>query len=248
MHAILRAWLSLLLSGSILTGGWGHLAPQDTPFDTLILVNRQHKAPVMQPELVLPDIEPQSSRIVQNLYLQPIAARALEELFAAAKADGHVLVGVSGYRSAATQKAIYDRRMEEAPTRTKKYVAPSGYSEHQTGLVMDIGGHTTRNMGLVESFADTPEGQWVAEHAHEHGFIIRYQKGWEAITGYNYEPWHLRYVGKEHARVMFEQKIPLETYVQRLTELRWALYGKPVPAMLQPVPEPTPEPTATPAL
>lgn len=65
---------------------------------------------------------------------------------------------------------------------------------------------------LVEAFEETPEGQWVAENAHEHGFVIRYPKGKSDITGYNYEPWHLRYVGQEIATSIHEQSETIEKF------------------------------------
>lgn len=67
---------------------------------------------------------------------------------------------------------------------------------------------------MTGGFGATKGGKWVAEHCWEYGFIIRYQKGWEEVTGYEYEPWHVRYVGKENARRIHEQEMPLEEYLQ----------------------------------
>jgi D-alanyl-D-alanine carboxypeptidase len=69
------------------------------------------------------------------------------------------------------------------------------------------------NCDLVQSFGDTPTGKWVAEHAHEYGFVVRYLKGKEAITGYEYEPWHLRYVGVDLATQLYKNKLTLEEYL-----------------------------------
>ena len=87
-----------------------------------------------------------------------------------------------------------------------------GYSEHQTGLAADVISIENPDCMLGECFADTPEGQWVAENAHRFGFIIRYLEDMERITGYPYEPWHLRYVGVETATEVFELGLTLEEY------------------------------------
>jgi D-alanyl-D-alanine carboxypeptidase len=92
------------------------------------------------------------------------------------------------------------------------YSARPGHSEHQTGLTMDVSGHSG-TCAAEDCFADTKEALWLADHAAEHGFIVRYPKGKEAVTGYKYEPWHLRYVGVESAQEITKQKITLEEYV-----------------------------------
>ena len=87
-----------------------------------------------------------------------------------------------------------------------------GPSEHQRGFAMDVGQKKSK-AGLTASFGKTKGGKWVAENCWRFGFILRYQEGWEDITGYNYEPWHVRYVGKEHAQAMHEANVPMETYM-----------------------------------
>ncbi len=245
MLEIFRAFLALVLSGSLVYGGWGIVEPHADPYGPLLLVNKEHKAPNAAPPLRLPDIPASKKGIENNLYLQPVAATAMEQMFDAALAEeGHKLFGVSGYRSAGSQSAIYERRVGESGDSAKKWVAPPGYSEHQTGLVMDINGDSTLNLGLEQSFGDSPEGKWVAENAHRFGFIIRYQPGWEKITGYNFEPWHLRYVGLEHAALLYELQIPLEEYLPTLQqETMDELLRTPEPGAL---PTPTAEPAQTP--
>ena len=81
-----------------------------------------------------------------------------------------------------------------------------GQSEHQTGLAFDIN-------STEWEFEYTPEGQWLANHCHEYGFIIRYMRGKEGITGYSYEPWHIRYVGTEHSTAIYESGLCLEEYL-----------------------------------
>jgi D-alanyl-D-alanine carboxypeptidase len=84
--------------------------------------------------------------------------------------------------------------------------ARPGYSEHQTGLAVDVE-PTSRKCEVEACFGDTPEGKWVAANAHKFGFIIRYPKNMQSVTGYIYEPWHIRYVGKELAGEMHKQNI-----------------------------------------
>ena len=102
--------------------------------------------------------------------------------------------------------------MHGSVEKADEYVARPGASEHQTGLVMDVGQKSDK-VNLTGGFGATKGGKWVAEHCWEYGFIIRYQKGWEEITGYEYEPWHVRYVGKAYAKAIFESGEPMEIYV-----------------------------------
>lgn len=90
---------------------------------------------------------------------------------------------------------------------------------------MDIEGESTLGIGLEEEFGDSPEGIWVAENAHRFGFIVRYKRGWEDITGYAYEPWHIRYVGVEHATAIAELNIPFEEYLELLQGQRTGALG-----------------------
>lgn len=214
--------LGIVLSLTMLFGsGAGYIAPHEDPTGTLVLVNKQNRAPSAKPDLVLPDIPPSRAAIADNLYMRPDAAQAIEALFSAAKEEaGLQLYGISGYRSYATQKSIYERRIDESGDSAKNWVAPPGHSEHQTGLAMDITGETNLAQGLANDFGESPEGLWVAQNAHHFGFIIRYKKGWERITGYGYEPWHIRYVGEEHATAMYEADCTLEEYLEALRLLR----------------------------
>ena len=105
----------------------------------------------------------------------------------------------SAYRSYTLQKALYKLYVQEqgkavADTRS----ARPGYSEHQTGLAVDLE-PLDRTCEVQSCFGQTDEGQWLAAHAHTFGFIIRYTEGHEKTTGYMYEPWHIRYVGKDLA-------------------------------------------------
>ncbi len=114
---------------------------------------------------------------------------------------------VSGYRSYATQEALYNKYVKkdgEAVANT--YSAKPGFSEHQTGLAFDIG-------SVSRSFEGTTEAKWIEENAHLYGFIVRYPKGKTDITGYIYEPWHVRYLGKEIASKVKQSGLTLEEYL-----------------------------------
>ncbi|MDX8045688.1 M15 family metallopeptidase [Gracilibacillus sp. S3-1-1] len=186
----------------------------DNPDDTLVVVNRQRKLaegyiPEDLTEANIPYYaeEGDPKRLVREVVVNP-----LEDLFEDAELAGLDLVAVSGYRSYDRQKEIYDRNVaQRGKEETDKFSAQPGASEHQTGLAMDVS--SAQQVALEQSFSETNEGQWLADHAHEHGFIIRYLEGKEDITGYSYEPWHIRYVGKEAAKEIYQQQITLEEYL-----------------------------------
>lgn len=183
----------------------------------LFLVNRDFalSQDYVPEDLVRPDVRTQYG----NITMRREASAALEALFKTARDEqGFVLDAVSGYRSYARQKAIYNRKIENTGSveKAQRLVAPPGASEHQLGLAMDIGRKS--GSGLNASFGKTKEGQWVADNAHRFGFIIRYKEEWSGITGYAYEPWHIRYVGKEHAAELYRLNVPLEIYVEALSQ------------------------------
>lgn len=131
--------------------------------------------------------------------LRSVAAGAYQRLLAAASSAGHSLTASSGYRSYTTQVQTHNHwRNQHGAAYAERISAKPGYSEHQTGLAIDVM-PASGQCRLEVCFGDLPEGQWVAENAHTYGFIIRYPQGQEAVTGYSYEPWHLRYVGVEAA-------------------------------------------------
>lgn len=210
----IRTIASLTLGAAMMFESWGYMMPHQDPTDTLILVNKNNKAPAVPVTLVKPDVQPTREAVSENIYMRPEAAAALEDLFEAAAQDGITLYATSGYRSYSTQKAIFERKLERMDEKqANASVAKPGYSEHQTGLAMDIEGETTKGTGLTEAFGESPEGIWTAEHCAEYGFIIRYPKEKTNITGYIYEPWHLRYVGKEAAAEITELDVTFEEYI-----------------------------------
>ena len=138
---------------------------------------------------------------------------AFKEMEKAANADGVELDICSAYRSYDTQKSLYDSSLSAyGADFTYTRTAYPGRSEHHTGWAVDI---TSASMGygLSQDFINYPEGQWINEHCSEYGFIIRYPEGKTHITGYDYEPWHLRYVGVDTAKEITGSGLTLEEYL-----------------------------------
>ncbi|WP_185714995.1 M15 family metallopeptidase [Gulosibacter macacae] len=133
--------------------------------------------------------------------LRAEAADAIVAMFAAAEAQGIILDMTSGYRDAGLQQQLYDRAVEtDGPDYAKQYVAPAGHSEHQTGLAADISAPDQEPDCILDTcFGQTQAGQWLAAHAGEYGFILRYPEGLAGTTGYEYEPWHFRFIGVDAA-------------------------------------------------
>ena len=222
----MRAIAALAVGAAMMFESWAFVMPHQDPTDTLILVNKTNRAPAVPVTLVKPNVTPTREALSENIYMQPEAAAALEALFEGAQEDGITLFATSGFRSYSTQKAIFERKLETMNEKAANASdAKPGYSEHQTGLAMDIEGETTLGTGLTAAFGESPEGIWVAEHCHEYGFIIRYPKDKTNITGYIYEPWHIRYVGVEAATQIVELGVTFEEYIllirgDRMEELK----------------------------
>lgn len=141
--------------------------------------------------------------------------KAATEMFNAAKKDGISLLGASGYRSKETQKNLYQSNVKKhGYDYASKYSAPPRSSEHETGYALDI--VSTNHQSLTTAFDKTSAFKWLNENAYKFGFILRYPKGKENITSYNYEPWHYRYVGTSHAKSIKENNLTLEEYLSEL--------------------------------
>lgn len=144
----------------------------------------------------------------------PEANTALNTMIAAAKVNGFELTAFSSYRSYSYQQQLYTNYVKkDGQAAADRYSARPGYSEHQTGLAFDIGEVGRQDLWLTEEFGETPAGKWLYNHAHEYGFILRYPKGKESVTGYMYESWHFRYVGMDIAEKIFAKKVTLEEYL-----------------------------------
>lgn len=160
-----------------------------------------------------------------------------QDLAAAAEKAGHPLVLISAYRSIEEQQANFDHQVnyimtargisqEEATAATKESISEPGYSEHHTGLAVDVVDQSWLDSNppsvLEASFGETDAGKWLAANCQQYGFIIRYPEGKEAITKISYEPWHLRYVGKANAIYMDTHKLALEEYLPLVK--KWEAY------------------------
>ena len=145
--------------------------------------------------------------------LRKDAARAYIRMFRAAKSDGVNLVFQSGYRSYATQVSVYNGWVARlGQNAADLQSARPGYSEHQTGLSVDIAS-ASGSCTILACFAKTPEGKWLAKNAWKFGWHMRYPKGKTPITGYAFEPWHWRFVGTElAAELHLTPKITLEEF------------------------------------
>lgn len=138
--------------------------------------------------------------------LARVAAEAFMRMADAAAAEGVTLKNVSGYRSYDVQKSLYSGySARDGSAVADTYSSRAGYSEHQTGLATDIN-------EVEESFEKTPAFAWLQAHAAEYGFIMRYPKGLDEITGFMYEPWHYRYVGVEAAQQIVKEGLTYEEY------------------------------------
>ncbi len=157
-----------------------------------------------------------------------VAGEAMQRLISAGKAAGYNYVLYSGYRTYSRQYNNYYGKIsyyenngysrDEAVRLTNMYYAPPGASEHHTGLAADvcIPSIVNKYACLHEDYEYTDEFKWFYEHAADYGFILRYRKGDESITGYNYEPWHFRYVGVDIATEIEKRDITFEEYVSDL--------------------------------
>lgn len=146
---------------------------------------------------------------------------SLQEMFDDCRADRLLPIVSSSYRTAEDQQRIFDEKVEAymnegyseaaAEKLTYSWVAKPGYSEHQLGLAVDINSEDT------SICSNQAVWNWIKEHCAEYGFILRYPENKEAVTGYSYEPWHFRYVGKDAAKTITDQGITLEEYIQQIS-------------------------------
>ena len=171
------------------------------PSSIWVVVNKQH--PLM-PKTYIPDdlVTPSLPLRVpgnETMQLRSAPAKALEAMFAAAKTNNLNLMIASGYRSHNYQVSLYGGYVSSlGQSQADIQSARPGFSEHQTGLAVDIE-PLSKNCELAQCFAQTPEGQWLVANAYKYGFILRYTDATTMVTGYEGEPWHYRYVGVELA-------------------------------------------------
>lgn len=143
----------------------------------------------------------------ESMQMRTVAAKSLEQMFAAAKLDGISLMISSAYRSYIYQTNLYNGYVKsQGQAIADQSSARPGHSEHQTGLAVDIE-PVSKKCELDACFADTPEGIWLNKYSYLYGFILRYPSDKISITGYEYEPWHFRYVGTDLATELHKQHV-----------------------------------------
>ena len=181
----------------------------------LILVNKEHPIDKDYKPADLVKIKYfVSDRSETTRYMRAEAAEAFHNLVDKAAANGIELKMTTAYRSYNFQKILFDNYVaKEGEEAANQYSARPGQSEHQTGLSVDVSSPSV-GYQLSDDYGKTEEGKWLAENAYRFGFVIRFPKGKEEITGYQYEPWHIRYVGLTAAKEIYEQNLTLEEFLQ----------------------------------
>lgn len=217
----MKKWVLLFTALLLLTVQCASAASFDDD-GLLRLVNRDEKITkkYVPADLVKPNVPTNKKSQQESIFMRAEAARALEEMFQAAKEEkGYTLLAVSGYRAFGLQQVMFNNKVAAVGSKEKAWrtVAPAGASEHQLGLAQDVICDTYRY--LNSGFANTDEGKWLYANCHRFGFIVRYLKEWEKVTGYAAEPWHFRYVGVSHASAVQWLNIPYETYAHKAMEL-----------------------------
>lgn len=199
--------------------------PAETPAPTsppasevtlLQVVDKQHALPS---DYVPPGLTPVPAAYVAPGYgatLNATALEALQRMLDALQALGYDVRVVSGYRSYADQQYTYNYWVEQLGQEAADRVsARPGHSEHQLGTTADLGS-ATFGWDLREEFGATPEGQWLDANGASYGFVVSYPQGKESITGYAYEPWHLRYIGPDAAAGYKASGLTLNQYLATL--------------------------------
>lgn len=181
----------------------------------LILVNKENP---LAEDYVPVDLTPVryyvANRPPDTWFMRADATESFEAMVESAAGEGIEFAMTTGYRSYAYQKSLYDTYVGRSGVEeAEHYSAKPGQSEHQTGLAVDVSSASI-NYQLLYSYGRTKEGGWLSAHAHEFGFIIRYPKDKEEITGFHAEPWHLRYVGVYAATEIAGLDITLEEYLK----------------------------------
>lgn len=189
---------------------------QEKENSLLVLVNKDNKMPE---DFHLPLVRLKNGKFVAEKMYASLRAMWFD---CERENPGYSIVVSSAYRSHAKQSKLLQEEIQKnerlgmSPKAAKKdalrTVAPPGFSEHQTGLCVDI---TAKNFQLLNRTQEnTPENKWLQKHCKDYGFVLRYPKGRETVTGYSYEPWHFRYVGKKAAKEITRRGITLEEYVR----------------------------------
>ena len=191
--------------------------PVDDPDSLLVLVNKYHYLPsdYVPSDLVDLKYRHPDRTAPGRVTLRAEAAAAFDRLCEAAAKDGYTILGFSGYRSYSYQQSIYSSYCKSDPQSVvDTYSARAGYSEHQTGLAIDV----CTDEYAYNRFGKSPEYQWAKDNIHKFGFIIHYTESNKELTGYKNEEWHFRYVGVESATFMYEHGLVIDEYIALYAE------------------------------
>jgi len=178
--------------------------PIDVPGSLWWIVNKDRPAPenYVPSDLAVPAVPLRLDKSAESMLLSRRAIPSLQALFRAASRAGFNFRLESGFRSYPYQASLRAAYLKSrGRVKTERFSARAGMSEHQTGLAADIG-NSDGLYRLDQLFGASPAGRWLARHAREYGFIIRYPGGKKYFTGYEYEPWHLRFIGARLAAVL----------------------------------------------
>ena len=180
------------------------------PDSLMVLVNKLNR---LQSNYVPHDLEQISlNYATNNKFLRKEAKENFEKLSSDAKKIGYSIIAVSAYRDYDYQENLFNNYVKEkGENYALKCSAKAGYSEHQTGLSVDVMGSNND----YDQFEKSKEFDWMKNNSYKYGFILRYPKGKEYITGFKYEPWHYRYVGKDTASIIYTEGITLEEYYKK---------------------------------
>ncbi len=183
--------------------------------DLLVLVNKQYKLPSnYAPNNLVPVSNSGLRANVSGLYVRDTIINDLRALSNAAKAAGVDLSALSAYRSYSKQVSTYNYWVATlGKTQADRVSARPGHSQHQLGTTIDFSGKEVNNK-LTTAFANTKAGKWLAKNAWKYGFAMSYPSGYENITGYSYEPWHFRYIGKANATNLHNSGKILENFLR----------------------------------
>ena len=183
----------------------------ENPDDVLVLVNKNNQ---LLSSYIPKDLESISLKYAnKDKYLKKETKIAFEKLSEDASKLGYRIVAVSAYRDYNYQNELFNYYVKEKGLNyALECSAKPGHSEHQTGLALDVEGSNKD----YDNFENSKEFIWMKDNAHKYGFILRYPKGKEHITGFKYEPWHYRYVGNEIAKYIYENNLTLEEYFKKI--------------------------------
>ena len=186
--------------------------------DLLVLVNKEFKLPSTYTPSDLVTVGESVIRRGSSYQLRSIVINDLKNLVSDAKNDGIDLSVVSAYRSYSTQASTYQYWVNYnggCVSCADKISARAGHSQHQLGTTLDFSSSEI-NDALGIKFGDTKASEWLKENAYKYGFALGFPQGSESITGYSYEPWHYRYIGKDNSSEMRNSGMILENYLRNV--------------------------------